>query len=84
MATDIGSLAAGMHGHVVRLSIGRKNLGKTYKLFHVHSQSVVDSIAFVPLTIPTRLPANFRSLSLLLFELPINFPFLHSLGQDTD
>jgi hypothetical protein len=81
MATDMGSLAAGLDGHVVR--IGRMGFRKTCLFFRCTHHSIVDSIAFALLKSTTSSPNPLCLLRLTLFAPPTNSPLLHSLALYT-
>jgi hypothetical protein len=48
MATDIGSLAPGLDGHVVRSGIGREGLRKTSHFFIVGSLAIAQLKSNIP------------------------------------
>jgi hypothetical protein len=58
IATDIGSLAPGLEGHVLRLGIGFKGLQKIIKKHFFRCTPIpnVDSVAIAVLNITSRLP----------------------------
>jgi hypothetical protein len=63
MATDIGSLAAGLDGDMDRLGLDARDYEKTWEfrnfIFRSTPISIVDCLAFALLNIITRLPIFF-------------------------
>jgi hypothetical protein len=69
MTTDIGSLASGLDGHVVRLGIGRKHYEKHEALaikFRRTHFSIVDCVA---IAFPNMTTARLLSFNLLVMTL---------------
>ncbi|SAM08086.1 hypothetical protein [Absidia glauca] len=71
MATDIGSLTAGLDGHVIRLGLVRTHF------------PIVEYVAVALLNITTRLPSTLCTPPSTRFTPQVSSPLLHSLNHDT-
>jgi hypothetical protein len=85
MATGTDSLAPGLDGHVLRLGIGRKKLGKSRvnprNLISVHLLFQCRLCSHCTSKMPYYLAHFLCPLPLTLFEPPVSSPLLHCFGH---